>query len=199
MLASKAISPQGVFDSGTATSVGPMLAMTPGATWYGNYLFRDTFKIPAGQMAAAAPLTWPGESPATGDEGGGLWVMSKHISGATQTNALKVLNFMTTDPSWQVKLSTGFPAYGPVQQAWLDQQVAEGYFADAQNLSKIFIDAGTIVDPSYTPVLYSTGDIWTQVVTPGLVKGQSVSANWDAFQAQLVAQAKTFSYTVQTN
>ena len=37
---------------------------------------------------------------------------------------------MATDPRWQVELTTGLPAYGPVQDDWIAKQKATKYFAD---------------------------------------------------------------------
>ncbi|MDA8291949.1 MAG: ABC transporter substrate-binding protein, partial [Actinomycetota bacterium] len=94
-------SPVGIFDT-AAAKVGAKLVMTPGAAWYGIYLFEDTFKVPAGQITATNPLEWPGSPPGTGDEGGGLWSMSKHISGQRQADTVKFMEFMASSPAWQV-------------------------------------------------------------------------------------------------
>ena len=121
MIAAKALSPVGIFDP-NAAEVGPKLAMSPGAVWWGNYLFRDTWKIPAGEMTATAPIRWSDEDPGfTGDEGGGLWGVSSHIKGKQLDNTLTFAKFVTSDPRWQVELSTGLPAYTAPQQAWLDK------------------------------------------------------------------------------
>jgi len=68
----KAVSNLGIFDA-DAAKVGKDMVMSPGALWWGDYLFRQTWKIDAGTMTATTPLTWSGESqPSTGNEGGGL-------------------------------------------------------------------------------------------------------------------------------
>ena len=117
LIKAKVASPVGIFDT-AAASVGKKLVMTPGAAWYGIYLFKDTFKVPAGQITATAPLQWPGSPAGTGDEGGGLWSMSNHISGQRQADAVKFMEFMATSPKWQVNLTTGLPAYRPDDAAW---------------------------------------------------------------------------------
>jgi ABC-type glycerol-3-phosphate transport system substrate-binding protein len=196
MIAAKALSPVGIFDP-NAAELGPKLAMSPGAVWWGNYLFRDTWKIPAGQMTATNPLNWTGETPGfTGDEGGGLWGISSHIKGKQLENALTFGKFVSSDPRWQVELSTGLPAYTAPQQAWLDKGAKDGYFADYPTTSKAFIEAGNRVRPNHYYMLYNTGGIWSKTVTPVLTAGKDLSAAWDAFGQQLVNEAKTFGYEV---
>ena len=196
MVAAKALSPVGIFDP-NAAQIGPKLAMSPGAVWWGNYLFRDTWKIPAGQMTATAPIKWSADSQGyTGDEGGGLWGVSSHIKGKQLDNTLTFLKFVTSDPRWQVDLSTGLPAYTAPQQAWLDKGAKDGYFADYPTTSKAFIAAGNAVRPNHAYMLYNTGGIWSKTVTPVLTAGKDLSAAWDAFSSELTNEAKTFGYTV---
>ena len=196
MVAAKALSPVGIFDP-NAAQVGPKLAMSPGAVWWGNYLFRDTWKIPAGQMTATAPIHWASETPGfTGDEGGGLWGISSHIKGKQLDNTLIFAKFVTSDPRWQVDLSTGLPAYTAPQQAWLDKGAKDGYFADYPTTAAAMVAAGNAVRGNHYYMLYNTGGIWSKTVTPVVTAGQNLSAAWDAFGTQLVNEAKTFGYEV---
>ncbi|CAN5123667.1 extracellular solute-binding protein [soil metagenome] len=190
-----ALSTQGIFD-GDAAAAGVDLVMSPGAVWWGNYLFRDTWKIPAGQMSAVAPLKWEGESkPSTGNEGGGLWGVSSHITGKELKNALTFLTFVATDPAWQVDLSTGLPGYGPVQDAWLDKLATDAYFADVPTTQEAFKAAASAVNP-YSYMLYDTGSVWTESVSPTLIAGGSVDDALTKFGEELVNQAKSVGYTV---
>ncbi|GLI26646.1 sugar ABC transporter substrate-binding protein [Agromyces rhizosphaerae] len=191
-----ALSTQGIFD-GDAAAAGVNLVMSPGAVWWGNYLFRDTWKIPAGEMSAVAPLTWEGESsPSAGNEGGGLWGVSSHITGTQLENALTFATFVNTDPRWQVELSTGLPGYGPIQDAWLENLEAEGYFADIPGVQSAFKAAAGAVEP-YSYMLYDTGSVWTETVSPTLISGGSMQDAIDAFGEELVNQAQSVGYTVQ--
>ena len=192
----KALSTQGIFD-GDAATAGANLVMSPGAVWWGNYLFRDTWKIPAGQMTAVAPLKWDGESdPSTGNEGGGLWGVSSHIKGKQLENALTFAKFVATDPRWQVDLSTGLPGYGPVQDPWLKKIEADAYFTEIPTVQQAFKDAASAVKP-YSYMLYDTGSVWTQTVSPTLIGGGSMEDAIGAFGTELVNQAKSVGYTVQ--
>jgi hypothetical protein len=63
--------------------------MAVGPSWYGQYLFNSAFKTPSGEIAAAAPLTWDGESTtATGNVGGGIWMVSSHSKNLKAATAL---------------------------------------------------------------------------------------------------------------
>ncbi|GMA91550.1 hypothetical protein [Homoserinibacter gongjuensis] len=192
----KALSTQGIFD-GDAAEAGVNLVMSPGAVWWGNYLFRDTWKIPAGEMSAAAPLAWKGESaPSTGNEGGGLWGVSSHITGKQLENALTFATFVATDPRWQVDLSTGLPGYGPVQDDWLAKMEADAYFADIPGTQAAFKEGAAAVMP-YSYMLYDTGSVWTEKVSPTLIAGGSMQDAIEAFGEELVNQAKSVGYTVK--
>ena len=195
MQAGGALSTQGIFD-GDAAEAGANLVMSPGAVWWGNYLFRDTWKIPAGQMTAVAPLKWDGESkPSTGNEGGGLWGVSSHITGKQLENTLTFAKFVATDPRWQVDLSTGLPGYGPVQEDWLAKIADDAYFADVATTQDAFKSALGVVQP-YSYMLYDTGSVWTQTVPSTLIGGGSATDAIKAFGDELVNQAKSVGYTV---
>jgi ABC-type glycerol-3-phosphate transport system substrate-binding protein len=193
-----AVSSLGIFDADAAT-VGPELVMSPGAVWWGDYLFNQTWKIPAGNMAAVAPLAWEGEStPSTGNEGGGLWGVSNHITGKQLENTLKFAEFVATDPAWQVELTTGLPGYGPVQDDWIAKQSAAGYFADNDATFAAFKEATSYVQGDHAYMLYNTGGIWAETITPALVSGGSINDAWETFATELNNQAESFGYTVTT-
>jgi ABC-type glycerol-3-phosphate transport system substrate-binding protein len=194
---SKAVSKLGIFDA-DAAKVGKDLVMSPGAAWWGDYLFNQTWKIPAGQMTAVEPLAWDGESePATGNEGGGLWGVSNHITGKQLENTLTFARFVATDPAWQVELSTGLPAYGPVQDAWAAKQAKSNYFADNDTTFAAMKAAISYVQPDHAYMLYNTGGVWTETITPALVDGKSVDDAWKTFDEELVNQVEALGYTVK--
>jgi len=195
----KAVSNLGIFDA-DAAKVGKSIAMTPGAPWYGDYLFKSTWKIPAGEMTAVPALKWAGsDGPSAGDEGGGLWGVSSHIKGKELKNTLTFAKFVATDPRWQVDLSTGLPAYGPVQDAWIAKQKKDNYFADSDTTFAAIKGAIDNVVPDHPYMLYITGGIWTQTAVPALVAGKSVDAAWNSFGKDLSQKAKALGYTVKTS
>ncbi|MET4783245.1 ABC transporter substrate-binding protein [Glaciihabitans sp. UYNi722] len=192
----KALSSVGIFDADAAT-VGPKMVMSPGAVWWGDYLFNQTWKIPAGTMQATAPLTWKGDSkPSTGNEGGGLWGMSSHITGKQLANAKIFMKFVVSDPAWQVELSTGLPAFKAVQADWIAKQSASNYYADTAKTFATFQSAISDVPGDHFYQLYNTGSVWTETVAPALVSGKSFDDAWTAFGTDLNNQAKSQGYTV---
>lgn len=195
----KALSTDGIFDA-DAAKVGPNLVMSPGAVWWGDYLFNQTWKIPSGTMQASAPLTWEGESkPSTGDEGGGLWGMSSHITGKELANTKVFMKFVVSDPAWQVDLSTGLPAFKAVQDAWIAKQSASAYYADTAATFASFKPAISAVPADHKYQLYNTGSVWTEAMAPALVSGKSFDDAWIAFASDLNNQAKAQGYTVVTS
>jgi len=196
MVTGKALSPLGIFDA-DAAKVGANLVMSPGAAWWGDYLFKQTWKIPAGEMTAVQPRAWRGETkPSTGDEGGGLWGVSDHIKGKQLENTLTFARFVATDPSWQVELSTGLPAYGPVRDAWIQKQSRENYFADNDTTFAAMKAAIQFVAPNHSYMLYNTGSVWTETLAPALIDGKSIDDAWGKFEEELLNQSKAMGYTV---
>ncbi len=199
MTAAKALSTDGIFDA-DATNAGQKLVMSPGAVWWGNYLFEQTWKLPKGTMQAAPGLSWPGDSKAQmGDEGGGLWGMSSHITGKELKNAEAFMKFVVSDPAWQVALTTGLPAFTAMQQPWLDKQKSDDFYADTAATLATFAPAIDTVPGDYSYLLYDTGGEWTSTIAKDLAAGQPFAAAWTDFTTDLPAKAKAAGYTVVTS
>jgi multiple sugar transport system substrate-binding protein len=126
-----------------------------------------------------------------------MWGASSHISGQVLKNTITFLDFVATDPRWQVKLSTGLPAWGPDQDPWLANQKKSGYFADFPQLASAIKTAVADVRPDHSWLLYNTGAIWTQVVTPALDANQSLSSIWSTFTSTLKNTASSVGYKVK--
>lgn len=191
-----AVSATGIFSPDAAT-LGQRLVMSPGAVWWGTFLFRDTWKVPAKRITATTPLRWTVDGVlTTSSEGGGLWGFSRHITGAQLQNTLTFARFVATDPRWQVDLSVGLPAYAPLQQPWLDKQRRSGYLAQFDTSAAAFVLASTIVRGGHDYTRYNTGAVWTHTITPALTSGQSFTRAWDTFGQRLTSEARSFGYTV---
>jgi len=199
LVSAKALSTDGIFDA-DAAKVGPKLVMSPGAVWWGDYLFQQTWKLPKGTMQAATGLSWPGSStPQMGDEGGGLWGMSSHIKGKELKNAETFMKFVVSDPRWQTDLSTGLPAFTAQQQPWLTKQASDDFYSDTKGTLATFAPAIDTVPTDYNYLLYGTGGEWTSTIAKDLASGQSFSKAWSDFSSDLVAKAKAAGYTVVTS
>ncbi|MCY0899273.1 MAG: ABC transporter substrate-binding protein [Firmicutes bacterium] len=196
LLKAKVLSTAGLFSS-QSNAVAKKLVMTPGATWYGEFEFNDAWHIPAGQITATYPLTWPG-FPYTGDEGGGMWVMSSHISGKLRQEALKFIEFVATNPKNQVDLAPTFPAYGPDEQAWLQKNVVDAhYFADPQQIVKAFKQAVKMVWTGHPYTEFDPDGIWDTTVVPALEQGKNLAQIWPTYQRELVNYAQLYGYNVK--
>jgi multiple sugar transport system substrate-binding protein len=196
LIAAKVVSPIGLFDTDAPTQVGTKLVMTPGASWYGQFIFQADFKDPAHQITASLPLHWAGEKAGTGDEGGGLWMVSRHSTGKNLAAAIKAVTFLTTNHK-VLTTNVTFPAYAPAQNAWIDGLGKSGYFADFAQLKHALKTAASEIrtDTNYTQ--YIPGNIWSQTVTAALSSGQSFDSGWNTFGTQLVQQAQSFGYKVK--
>lgn len=168
--------------------------MMPGPSWYGQYVFADAFKVPAGQVAAAPPLKWAGQaSTATGDVGGGIWMVSEHSKNLAA--AASFVTAMTTDNSIQTAAPT-YPAYKPAAAAWLAHQAKAGYFAS--DVSSAFQVAAGEVWPDWSATRFSSEAIWSSVMTPGITSGKTITSLLGAWQTAIENQAKVSGYTVTT-
>jgi multiple sugar transport system substrate-binding protein len=199
LVGAKAVSTDGIFDA-DATKVGQKLVMSPGAAWWGNYLFEQTWKLPKGSMQAASGLSWPGSDKAQmGDEGGGLWGMSSHITGTELANAKIFMKFVSSDSAWQVDLSTGLPAFTAQQEPWLKKQASDDFYYDTAATLATFVPAIATVPTDYAYLLYDTGGEWTSTIAKDLASGKDFATAWSNFDTDLNAKAKAAGYTVVTS
>ncbi|MCU1495688.1 MAG: araN 6 [Acidimicrobiaceae bacterium] len=164
--------------------------MDVGASWFGEYIFKDALKTPSGEMAAALPLTWPGDSQ-TGDIGGGIYLVSSHA--ANPKLAAEVAAWMATSNTYQ-KTAPTYPAYKPAAAVWLQSVNASGYFA--QNPAAVFAKSANQVWSGWSALLFSTDAVWADTVVPGITAGKSLSSLLGAWGTALKNQAQTLGYTV---
>jgi ABC-type glycerol-3-phosphate transport system substrate-binding protein len=194
LISAKAVSTQGFFSQGFAKSSGSKVLMAYGPSWYGQYLFKTAFKTPSGQISAAAPLTWPGETtPSTGNVGGGLWMASSHSANLKASTDLAT--WLTTSDANQATAPT-YPAYAPAAQAWLANPTNKKYFAT--DISTVFQQAANEVWTGWSNTKFSDATAWSSVVLPALTAGKSLTATLPAWQTAITNEAKANGYTVST-
>jgi len=191
LIADKSVATQGFFDQGFN---GSKVLMSVGPSWQGQYLYNAAFKVPAGEMAAAAPLKWAGQSTTyTGNVGGGIWMISSHSTNVKGATA--VAEWLTTNTSALASAPT-YPAYVPAAKAWLANPANKDYFA--ANVSNVFINAANEVWTGWSNTKFSDETPWSNTILPALTAGKSLSAAVPAWQASIVNQAKSLGYTVVT-
>jgi ABC-type glycerol-3-phosphate transport system substrate-binding protein len=192
LISAKAVSTQGFFSQGFAKNSGSKVLMAYGPSWYGQYLFNAAFKTPAGQISAAAPLSWPGETtPSTGNVGGGTWMVSSHSANLKASTDL--VTWLTTSDANQASAPT-YPAYVPAAKAWLANPTNAKYFAT--DISGVFQQAAREVWTGWSNTKFSDATAWSSVVLPALTAGKSLTATLPAWQTAISDQAKANGYTV---
>jgi ABC-type glycerol-3-phosphate transport system substrate-binding protein len=191
LIADKSVSTQGFFTQGFD---GSKVLMAVGPSWYGQYLFNSAFKTPSGEIAAAAPLKWDGESTtATGDVGGGVWMISSHSTNLKAATALTTWLTTSTD---NLQSAPTYPAYVAGAKAWLANPANKDYFAN--DVSSVFLAAANEVWTGWSNTKFSDATPWSNAVLPALTAGKSLSSTLPAWQTAIVNEAKSVGYTVVT-
>lgn len=194
MVANGSVSKDAFFGQSFAQQHGSKVLMAVGPSWYGQYLFNSAFKTPAGQIAAAAPLTWDGDpTVATGNVGGGIWMVSSHSKNLK--SATDLVSWLTTSNENQASAPT-YPAYTPAATAWLANPVNSKYFAN--DVSSAFQAAANAVWPGWSNTRFSDATAWSSVVLPALTAGKTLTATLPAWQTAIENEAKAAGYTVTT-
>lgn len=192
LIADKSISTQGFFTQGFSDSKKVLMAVGP--SWYGQYLFNSAFKVPAGQMAAAPPLKWKGQSKAsTGNVGGGIWMISSHSQNLKAAAA--AAEWLTTSTA-NLKSAPTYPAYVPGAKAWLANPTNKKYFAN--NVGPAFQQAANEVWTGWSNTKFSDATPWSNAVLPGLTAGKSLTSLLPSWQTAISNEAKSDGYTVVT-
>jgi ABC-type glycerol-3-phosphate transport system substrate-binding protein len=194
MIANKTISTQASNNATFIKDTAPKVLMAVGPSWYGQYIFNGGFKTPAGQIAAANPMTWDGETTAaTGNVGGGVWMVSSHSKNLAAATA--VTKWLTTSDANQGGAPT-YPAYIPAAKVWLANPANSKYFAS--DVSGAFTTAANEVWTGWSNTKFSDATAWSSVVLPALTAGKTLTATLPAWQAAIVDEAKAVGYTVTT-
>ncbi|WP_406463461.1 ABC transporter substrate-binding protein [Streptomyces sp. NBC_01622] len=192
LISAKAVATQGFFSQGFAKNSGGKVLMAYGPSWYGQYLFKAGFKTPAKQIAAAPPLAWEGESTtATGNVGGGVWMVSSHSANLKASSDL--VTWLTTSDANQATAPT-YPAYTQAAKAWLANPANKDYFAN--DVSGPFEQAANEVWTGWSNTRFSDSTAWSSVVLPALTAGKSLTGTLPAWQQEIAGEAKTQGYKV---
>jgi ABC-type glycerol-3-phosphate transport system substrate-binding protein len=172
---------------------GKVLVM-PGPAWYAGAIFNNpqSLDVPKGQLGVAAPPAWQGESPVTGNVGGGTWFLSSHSKNLAA--ASKFAQFVTTADDYQVNLAPGYPAFAAAGEKWVKKQESSGYYAtDLQAIVK----AGTEIWDGWGSGIFSQEAIWAKTMTPAIADGKSLVDLLPTWETAIKNQAKVDGYTVE--
>lgn len=194
LIAKGVLASQSIFSPEFVQSYGDKVLMLPGPVWYAGALFSnpDSLNAAPGTIAAGLPLAWDGETPAAGNVGGGTWFISRHS--ANLENAKTFLEWVTSDPAYQVDVAQGLPAYKEVGDLWLAKQAETGFFTDsfADNVSTA---AGQVWDGWGFPK-FSQEAVWAKTIIPELAAGKSLVDLLPAWETAIKNEAQVNGYQV---
>lgn len=192
LIANKSVTTQGFFSQSFAKDNAAKVLMANGPSWYGKYLFDGAFKVPAGQMAAAGPLKWTSDSAvATGNVGGGVWMVSSHTANIKASTGL--VTWLTTSNENQASAPT-YPAFAAAAKAWLANPENKQYFA--VDVSEAFTKAADVVWTGWSNTKFSDATAWSNVVLPALTAGKTLTATLPQWQTAIVDEAKSVGYAI---
>jgi len=193
-IANKSIVQDSVFSPDFVKKYTGKVLMLPGPVWYSGALFqnKDSLNAKAGTIAAGLPLAWSGEQAATGNVGGGTWFISRHSTNLAA--AKKFAEFVTSDPTYQVDLAPGLPAFQAVGKQWLTKQAESNFFTPdfVDNVST----AATQVWDGWGYPKFSQESVWAKAVTPDLAAGKTLESLLPSWQTALENEAKANGYKV---
>jgi ABC-type glycerol-3-phosphate transport system substrate-binding protein len=187
------VPPLSVFTPDFAKKYGGKSAkvlLMPGPSWYATALFKDTLKMPAGQMTAAMPLKWEDESPVTtGQVGGGPWIISRHSK-----NLNAAADFVTWATTVFNENRPGYPAYAPLADRWLESLAKDSYFAE--DPTPPLKEAAPLIWQGWNLVSYPDQPVWSNTVVTKLVAGKSLSSLLQPLGDGLANAAQAAGYEV---
>ena len=197
MITAGTVPPLSVFTPDFAQKYGgadDKVLLMPGPAWYSQALFDSTLHIPAGQITAAVPLKWEGDSTATtGQVGGGPWIISRHSKNIKAAADFVIWATTVFNPTG-TDTRPGYPAYGPLADSWLAAQATNPYFAS--DPTPALKAAASQIWDGWNLVTYPDQPVWSNTVVNELVAGKSLSSLLPAFGDALGQTAKAAGYTV---
>ncbi|MDB5537768.1 MAG: hypothetical protein JWQ65_2643 [Devosia sp.] len=195
MIANGSLSKVGTFepDFVNLAKTGKVPLMV-GPTWFGEYVIKPTYELPAGKLVAALPLKWDDQSqPLTWSWGGGTYGGWKDT--AHPAEVVDLITWMATDVANQTAAVT-LPAHRPSAEAWGARLKADSYYA-SPDVFDVEVAAAAFSHPGYTSLRFVVADAIAKVVVQGLSGGGTVEGSLPALQAELTNLAKLNGYTVE--
>lgn len=195
MIKSGVVSRHGPFDPEMSKlSKEGKILMMPGASWYGDFVFKPaaSFATPKGKIAAAPYPKWQGESKSySGATGGGIYVVSKRS--ANEKGAVAVAQWMATSTKYQANAPT-YPAYGPAAKAWGAKHAGDTFYA-ADPFPVLQKQAG-LINPAEKPTVYEVDAAITSTLVAKVRAGGKLADGMTDLQTQLSQLAQSTGYTV---
>lgn len=195
LLKNGSVSREGEFDTNTvALGQSQHVLMMPGASWYGDFLWKPTtgYNTPNGVLAAAPYPSWGTSKAYSGNAGGGIFMVSSHSENIK--GAAKIVQYMTTNNSVQSAAPT-YPAYGPAAEAWSKRVALEGFYAE--NPVPVLKAQAALINPAESPTRYSIEAVMNSTVAAAIRAGNTSASALKDLQTQLTGLAGSTGYAVK--
>lgn len=179
----------------TAAAQAGKVLMHPGASWFGEFVFRPeaSWAFPSGVLTAADYPGWAGEDTAySANAGGGTYIVSKHAKNLDA--AVAVAEWMATSPEYQATAPT-YPAYGPVLADWSERISTDPFYA--QDPVPVMEAMVKVINPvNDFSVRYDVEVGFGTVILPTIKAGKSIVSTLPQLQDELSNVAKSVGYDV---
>ncbi|MDQ0634175.1 ABC-type glycerol-3-phosphate transport system substrate-binding protein [Arthrobacter pascens] len=195
LLANGSVAKASPFDpSVAALGKDQKVLMMPGASWFGDFVFKPaaSFGSPEGVIAAAPIPAWSGEpTNYSGAQGGGIYMVSSHSKNTA--GAVKIALWMATSNDYQTTAPT-YPAYGPAATAWAARLASDKFYAE--NPFPVLQAAAGKINPAESPTRYGMAPALSATVTAAIKSGKTIASSLEDLQTQLAGVAQTTGYAV---
>jgi multiple sugar transport system substrate-binding protein len=167
------------------------------AAW-GPVFLQGTAADTAGRWRAAELPQWTAGAKASGNVGGSANAVLK--SSKNPIAAAKFAEFLNGDPESALKLGTGVPLFPAATSALNDPALTgnKNAFFGGQQVTKLFTQISPTVgtDFQWLPFMDPVFDSYNKTFGKALTEKTSLTAALDAWQAEVVAYAKSQGFTV---
>lgn len=164
-----------------------------GPTWFGEFIIKPNYQVPAGRIAGALPPRWSDEDqPVTWSFGGGgfgIWKDTANVDAAAD-----MLVWLTTSEANQ-KDAVTFPPYAPVTALWGQKLIEDQYYADDQ-LFAAMEEAALYADPNYGARRFDMPSVLGKIVSPAIASGRSLVETIPALEQEIMNTARVAGYQV---
>ncbi len=169
------------------------LLLYVGPTWFGEFILKPTYEIPAGSIAGALPPRWADDAaPVTWSFGGGGFGIHKDTQNPDA--AIAMLEWLTTSEANQ-KDAVTFPPYAPVTRLWGQKLIDDEYYAD-DGVFAAMEAAAEHADPKYGARRFDMPSVIGKIVSPAVASGRTLTETLPALEQEIVNTARVAGYRI---
>lgn len=195
MLANGSLSKFGAFEPGmVAEAADNKLVMMMGPTWYGEFVMKPSYGIPAGRLAVAAPPRWSAQDePLTFSWGGGNYGGWR---GTEHPDIVRDIIIWTATEETHLENAVTMPADSSASVIWGQRVNADPYYATNDVFDQM-LDAAQYSHPGYASLRFDIRVAWAKTVGPQLAEGQKLADLLPAFAEEVSNMARVAGYEIE--